>query len=56
MSPAPARSVISTSSAFIFVTIGKNGVAGSGDKTFSFKSYYKLNLHSFEGVGTERPG
>jgi len=54
MSPAPPRP--SGSNAFVFVTIGKNGAAGSGDKTFSFKSYYKLNLHSFEGVGTERPG
>ena len=39
----------------VFIALGRTS-AGAGEKDFSFKAYYKLSLHTKNGVPTERPG
>ena len=39
----------------VFIALGRTS-AGAGEKDFSFKAYYKLSLHTNNGVPTERPG
>lgn len=39
----------------VFIGLGRVQ-AGQGEKDFSFKAYYKLSLHTQNGVPTERPG
>jgi hypothetical protein len=43
------------SQAYVYVALGRTAT-GAGEKTFSFKAYYKLSLHTRNGVPTERPG
>ena len=43
------------SQAYAYVALGRTAT-GQGEKTFSFKAYYKLSLHTKNGVPTERPG
>lgn len=43
------------SQAYVYIALGRTAT-GQGEKTFSFKAYYKLSLHNRNGVPTERPG
>ena len=46
----------SGSSAYAFIMVGKQATAGTGDKTFTFKAYYKLDTQTFNGAASNRPG
>tara|TARA_R100001086_G_scaffold232203_1_gene153334 strand:+ start:103 stop:912 length:810 start_codon:yes stop_codon:yes gene_type:complete len=54
MSSSPARPT--GSNAHVFITIGKQSANGDGAKQFKFKAYYKLDMHTFNGVASTRPG
>ena len=46
----------SGSNAYVFITVGKQSTAGSGAKTFTFKAYYKIDMQTFNGAASNRPG
>ena len=54
MSSMPSRPT--GSNAHVFISIGKSTTAGTGAKNFKFKAYYKLDMHTFNGVASTRPG
>ena len=46
----------SGSNAYAFIMVGKLTTAGTGDKTFTFKAYYKVDMQTFNGAASNRPG
>ena len=46
----------SGSNAYVFVMVGKQATAGTGAKDFTFKAYYKIDMQTFNGAASNRPG